>query len=505
MHYDAQDINADGNTMTWEPVNGSNISSWQDAANSFSWSQYIISQQTLYQTGAINNELPGLLFDGSNDILEIRDEIEINLAESFSWKTLAVVIETWTNINTLQTIYEQGTHEKWYSFQISGWRLYGWVWNTLDWSPWNEYQIIDYGVILANESYYVTLVHDSINVRWYLDGILSTTLTTADIQSIHGICRFDTFFGCSLYSTGGTIGIGGTQNDTLNLSNENVIQTYQWNHFSGHIWELISWNRPLSSGEVSILQTYFLNRWEPDTIEPTITWFSPNSNFLLPIWNFTIEMYYEDNIWGSGINSSSWSIILQKWNSIWLNYDPDISSTYLSSSIITSGTGSFDYSGVLYGKYRATFEISDNAWNTSSQSVEFYIDEVEMIVSTGSLDMWSIDSSGPYFSDELTVTVRTLWAAHDVTLNYNTDLSYQTESIPQFTTLWYWYDLGPTYSNTITDISSQTSIWSQVVNINTNGEKNTYTYRVKIWALVDIQQAAGDYEWSIDIWIELGY
>lgn len=51
--------------------------------------------------------LPGLVFDGSDDLLETRDETQINLDETFAEKSFALVIEAGTDITSLQTIYEQ--------------------------------------------------------------------------------------------------------------------------------------------------------------------------------------------------------------------------------------------------------------------------------------------------------------------------------------------------------------------------------------------------------------
>lgn len=504
FHYDAQDINADGDISSWEPTDGASISSWQDAANSFTGSQTITAGQPLYQLNSINWALPGIQFDGSSDILEIQDTTQINLDESFSTKSFGLVIETSADITSTQVIYEQWSHYKWYGFQISGWKLYGWVWNTLDWSGWDEYKIIDYGTITANTSYYITLVHDNTNVVGYLDGVLATTLSGGDVQSIHGICKFDTYFGCSLYDTGWTIGIGAIQNDTLNLATQSPLLNYQGNYFAWNIGELISWDIALNTTQVATLQSYFVNRWEPDSTAPVIASYSPNDNSLLPIWNFTAEFNYSDETGGSGINTASWSITLQKWDGI-SAYWADISGTYISSSNISSWTGSFDYSWVPYGKYRLNFEIADNAWNTSSQEIIFYIDEIEMIVSTGSLDLWTLGEVSNSFSDELTVTVHTVGAAHDILLKHNTDLTYLTETIDQFSTTGYGYDSGPSYSGNITDFWSSSIIWTQGASINTNGEKNTYTYRIRIWSIIPAQQAGWDYEWSIDIWIELNY
>lgn len=505
LHYDAQDMNADGNALTGEPSNGVNISSWQDAANASTGSQIISSSRPIYFTGAIHNSLPGITFDGTNDILETRDEIQINLDETFSEKSFALVIETGTDINSLQTLYEQWTHEKWYGFQISGGKLYGWVWNTLDWASGNEYKIIDFGNINPNETYFIMLVHDSANVSWYLNGVLINTLSGADTQWIHGICRFESFFDCSIYNTGSTIGIGATQNDTLNLSNSSQIEIYQGNYFSGSIGEIISWNRALSPWDIAVVDTYLQDRWNPDTLAPTIDSYSPQSDSLLPTGIFTLYFSYSDNLGGSGINSSSGNLSLQKWNSAWWVYGSDISGTYVNSQNITTSAATFDISGLPYGKYKASFSLADNAGNTVNQEIILYIDAPELIVSSGSLDLWNTDSFSEYYSQELEITVKTLGAAHEIFLKKNTDLISWSDTIEQYNGTWYWYDLWPSYSNSISDFWVSSSIGSSNANINTNGDKNIYTYRIKIWALIDIQQAAGDYEWSIDIGIELEY
>ena len=501
FHYDAQDINADGDISTWEPSSGSPLGDWQDAINSFTCSQAILSSQPLYISGAINGTLPGILFDGTNDILETRDEIEINLDETFSEKSFALVIETGTNITNLQTIYEQGTHLKWYAFQISGWRLYGWVWNTIDWAAPDQYKIIDYGAINPNTSYNITLVHDTNSLQWYLDGILINTLTGASSQSIHGVCRFDTFFWCSLYDTGSTIGIGATQNDTLNLSDTSTINLYQWNYFSGSIWEILSWDIALSSTQVWDVESYF-SRWLSDSTPPSIDSTSIASGSLLPWWNHTVVMSYSDS--ESDIDVSSALASLHKWDEIsawWW----DISSSNLSINSVWTWSASYSTNDLIFWKYQFRFMVDDTSGNTRAQNIDFYIDEPEFIVSTWSLDIGDIDSFSDYYSDELEITVRTLWAGHRIILQRNTDLTYLTETISPFTGLGYWYDLGPVYSDTITSFSSPTIIGSQTESINVNGNKNTYVYGIKIWALIDIQQAAGDYQWLIDLSISLDY
>jgi len=158
-----------------------------------------------------------------------------------------------------------------------------------------------------------------------------------------------------------------------------------------------------------------------------------------------------------------------------------------------------------FWKYQLRFTVDDTSGNTGGQNIDFYIDDPEFIVSTWSVDIGNIDSFSSYYSDELEITVKTVGAGHNIFLNRNTDLSYLTETISPFTTLGYWYDLGPVYSNNISSFSDPVNIWTQASSININGNKNTYVYRIKIWALIDIQQAAGDYEWLIDLSILFDY
>ncbi len=656
FHYDAQDINADGSIVTWEPSDGTNIVNWQEAVNSFTWSQSSASLQPEYKLNTINAHLPWIVFNGTNELLETRDEIEINLDETFPEKSFALVIETGTDITTLQTIYEQWSHHKWYGFQISGWKLYGWVWN-IEWPSWDQYKVIDYGAITANESYYITLTHNNTQVVWYLDGVSAGNITSTNMQEIHGICRFDTFFWCSLYSTGSTIGIWATQNDTVDLENEIAIATtYQWNHYSGSIWEIISWDKSLNTAEVASVDAYFKDRWEIDITPPLIGTFTPLSGSLLPWWahdinisytdieagasgidttpdrdirydkniapnatiihtpsttwwvpphpesivngiisttgaydyeyhsntpnafiefdwataekiwamkiynrvgccterlsNATIKLYnatwgllYTHTLWSTtgmteididfkalweiydvstlrldSVGASSYinireieiyplenNLNLQRWDgSSWWD---DISDDYVDFVAATKTTtaANYSFSGLPYGKYRATYNIYDIAENMSSKQNIFYIDEPELIINTPVLDMWTIDYTSSYFSNELEITVKTVWAAHDIFLKKNTDPINLSEIIPGFSTTWYGYDLGPTYASTLTNFWSPVLIWTQTASINTNGNKNTYTYRLKIGALIDFQQAGGDYQWSIDIWMELDY
>jgi hypothetical protein len=295
FHFDAQNMDADGDINSWEPSNASLVSDWFESVNSYTWSQSVTWNRPVYNTWAIDTSLPWIVFDGTDDLLEIDDTSSINLLASYSQKSIALVIETGSDITSLQTLYEQWVHYKWYGFQIVWWNLYGWVWNTLDWTAPDQYKVINFWAVLANETYYITLVHDNTTLRWYLDGTLINTLSWVNTQTIHGICKFDTFFGCSLYWTGWTIWIGATQNDMINLSTQaDISPLYQGNYYSWAIGEILSWNHALTPAEVSTLDDYFTDRWEVDSVPPVISSFTPFSWSLLPWGNHDINIAYSD-------------------------------------------------------------------------------------------------------------------------------------------------------------------------------------------------------------------
>ncbi len=242
-----------------------------------------------------------------------------------------------------------------------------------------------------------------------------------------------------------------------------------------------------------------------DAIDPTITSFTPSSWSLLPIWNFTID--YEFNDAESGIDTESEVGTLQKWDgTMW---GTNIAWTYLSLDSITSTGAVYQITGLPYGKYRSWFWIQDNSGNSSFIQHEFYVDEVEFIISHSEIDIGSISSAGEVqtSSGELTVTIKTVGAAFNVTMDPNTDLTLGLDSIPIWDlTTGFWYQ-PPPYVGTVLSHSWWVIIWSEPTSININGNKNTYTYNLRYSALLDVLEnySAGDYEWFVDFWISLTY
>lgn len=199
------------------------------------------------------------------------------------------------------------------------------------------------------------------------------------------------------------------------------------------------------------------------------------------------------------------SIELRRWDGT-IFWD-DIAHEYIDFSNSFFGTWSASYPtlDIPYGKYEMTLYLTDLNWNTSSNPVIFYIDEPEFIVSAPEVNIWALNNMSNNFSETLTITVKTLWAAFDVTMDRSSEFSQWIEDIPSITWgIWYGYQDTP-FTNTIKEISPWEVLANEAASINTNGEKNTYTYDIQIWALIDMQQAWWDYIWNLDFSINLEY
>lgn len=242
-----------------------------------------------------------------------------------------------------------------------------------------------------------------------------------------------------------------------------------------------------------------------DTTPPTITslWFASWS--LLPGWNHTLIINYNDL--QSWINTTTDVITLQKWNgSSWW---PDISATWLNlwSKVITATSASYPTNNLGFWKYLYTFQISDNSSNSSSTWAVFYIDIPEITVSTGSFDIGNLSGTGLNFSsDEIIITVKTVGAWFELQLWKNSPFvnDLWDEIIDFDGSKWVWYDKSP-YSWTNTHINNNPIIATQSGSINTNWDKNTYTYNVKIGTLLEEYQASWEYDMNLSFHIHLDY
>lgn len=240
-----------------------------------------------------------------------------------------------------------------------------------------------------------------------------------------------------------------------------------------------------------------------DITPPVVTSMSIASGSLLPGGNHTLSIQYNDA--DSGIDTGSNFMQLFKWDGV-SSYGADLFWSKMFLSTLSSTGATYSTNDLEFGKYLYVFEISDNDGNTStSTGAVFYIDEPEFTVSTPEINIWELNELSNTFSPTVNVTVRTVGGAFNVTMDRSSSLSYNSENIPSYNgTVWYWFQQTP-YTGVISEIWTSENIATQVALINTNGDKNTYTYDIQIGALVDIEQAAWDYMGNLDFNIVLDY
>lgn len=150
------------------------------------------------------------------------------------------------------------------------------------------------------------------------------------------------------------------------------------------------------------------------------------------------------------------------------------------------------------------------AWNSWTGISIFYIDEPEIVISTGSLSMgiipYNVTTSSVW---DITVTIKTVWAWIDLTLNQNTEFSEISWQpfLRWDWNQWFWYQVAP-YTGSVLNIWTWWNlILTQAQNINTNGLKNTYTFTFKpsVKFIDQWLQVAGDYSAQIGFTTQFNY
>ena len=242
-----------------------------------------------------------------------------------------------------------------------------------------------------------------------------------------------------------------------------------------------------------------------DSIPPKITSINYASWYLLPWWNHNLIINYNDA--ETGINTSTDIIALYKWD--WVSWWANISTTWLNLTwkTITATVATYPTNNLVFWKYMYNFQISDNSGNSASTWAVFYIDQPEIIVSTWSFNIWTLTWTWLNFStNEIIVTIKTVWASFQVEVLKDTDLLTWGGSIiiDWDGSKWVWYDKNP-YTLVNKNINSNPIIWTWVTNININWVKNIYNFPIKIGTLINLEQAAGTYNMSLSFRSIFGY
>ena len=68
----------------------------------------------------------------------------------------------------------------------------------------------------------------------------------------------------------------------------------------------------------------------------------------------------------------------------------------------------------------------------------------------------------------------------------------------------FWYDQDP-YTLNISVIGVDQVIGTQTGSINTDGNKNSYVYKIKLWALINAEQFWWTYSGNVNFWLNLTY
>ena len=315
FHFDAQDINGDGN-LSNNPSNNSRVTTWVDAENNYNAYQNTNNKKPRYKTNTINWKW-SVEFDGNNDVFIIDNKSVINTAASYTEKSFAAVFKTWNDVNTFQTIYEQWWTIRWYSFVVHNWNVYAWVWNKNEWDSGHKYKSVDLGPAQPNTVYFSIIVQDSKTLddtqntlSIYLNGNLASQQIHVDKQARHSW----------------RIGLWAVRNDTVRASDNVWVSITEGHYFGWNIWEMMSWNYALDQADVNGIQEYFSQRWDVVTFSEKFPIPSPTSDST-PAYTFITNKSWTLTYGGACASSSTNAIV---WENT-INLASDISWTPLAN------------------------------------------------------------------------------------------------------------------------------------------------------------------------------
>jgi hypothetical protein len=296
--------------------------------------------------------------------------------------------------------------------------------------------------------------------------------------------------------------------------------------FTGTLMMLIDSDGVFATGATTYTGTLNVGNWEftvnvadmeyatfakaviSDITPPVINSVSIASGALLPIGNFPLVITYSDT--GSTINTSSFTGRIYAWDGVSAWGVTDLAPSYMTlSGAATTSTGRLTVAGLPFGKYRFDISVADTAGNIATQSITYYIDAIDWSISSDTYDIGNLVGGIQAFgTGEMTVTIRTVGAAFNLSMIANNTLTKWAETINYWNgTLGWGYDQwnGSAFLGTIISTGTAGTLANQTASINTNWLKNTYTYRIKYGSKISAEQAAGLYNGSMKMDLVASY
>lgn len=267
------------------------------------------------------------------------------------------------------------------------------------------------------------------------------------------------------------------------------------------------WDFSLSIADMQYVT--FAQGVSTDSTPPVINSTNIASGTLIPTSNFTLIVGYSDT--GSAISPSSFTGRIYLWDSTGSTWSlTNIAPSYMSiTGTTTTSTGQLQVRGIPFGKYRFDILISDTAGNTLTQSYTYFVDAVIWTISAPLYPIGSAPLGASTFgSGELIITIETVGAGFNLSMLRTTDLTYISDVISVYSgsTGWgYSQWNGTSFPPTITPHGTSQSLASVAKNINSNGQKNTFVYRVKYGVNPGANTPAGDYSGMMRFGINLTY
>jgi len=244
------------NTKFWwraESLNLSNnnpVTTWQnEGINPNNAIQNTSNSQPVYLEDQFNG-YPALSFDGSNDLLKIAGNNDLNLGGPYSQRTFSIAFETSGDIFNKQMLYEEGGSVRNLHILIDNNELIIGGFNSPSadgpGSPWDNKQVTT--SITANTRYVLSFVFEG---NTSTTGSFTMHLNGANVGNVNGVGL--------LYAHNGDINIGG-HTDNIETNGTDTSGDY----FMGKIAEFVIHDFALSDYEVLLLQNYLGSKYDTD-------------------------------------------------------------------------------------------------------------------------------------------------------------------------------------------------------------------------------------------------